>query len=76
MGLHDVRLVELEEGYGARRVVLNATDPNLDAFKAHGAKLMLWHGWSDPALTPLGHIRYYESVQARDARPAITSECS
>jgi len=51
-------------------VVLNATDTNLDAFKAHGGKLILWHGWSDPALTALGSIRYYEGVQAHDARSA------
>jgi hypothetical protein len=47
---------------------LNATSPNLDAFKARGGKLILWHGWSDPALTALGSIRYYEQVQARDAK--------
>jgi feruloyl esterase len=47
---------------------LNATNPNLDAFKARGGKLILWHGWSDPALTALGSIRYFEQVQARDAK--------
>jgi hypothetical protein len=47
---------------------LNATSPNLDAFKARGGKLILWHGWSDPALTALGSIRYVEQVQARDAK--------
>jgi feruloyl esterase len=45
---------------------LNATDPNLDAFKGKGRKLVLWHGWSDPALTALGSVKYYEQVQARD----------
>jgi feruloyl esterase len=45
---------------------LNATDPNLDAFKSKGHKLILWHGWSDPALTPLASIRYQEQVTARD----------
>ena len=29
---------------------------------------MLWHGWSDPALTALGSISYYEQVQARDPK--------
>jgi len=47
---------------------LNATDPNLDAFKSKGNKLLLWHGWSDPALTALGSIRYYEQVESRDAQ--------
>jgi feruloyl esterase len=47
--------------------ILNATNPNLDAFKARGGKLLLWHGWSDPALTALATIKYYDQVQARDA---------
>ena len=47
--------------------MLNATDPNLDAFKARGGKLVLWHGWSDPALSALATTKYYEQVQARDA---------
>ena len=46
---------------------LNATDPNLDAFKARGGKLVLWHGWADSGLTPLATIRYHEQVHARDA---------
>ena len=46
---------------------LNATDPNLDAFKTRGGKLLLWHGWSDPALTALATVKYYDQVQARDA---------
>jgi len=49
---------------------LNATNTNLDAFKARGGKLILWHGWSDPALTALGSIRYYDQVQARDSKAA------
>ena len=49
---------------------LNATDPNLDAFKARGGKLILWHGWADPALTPLASIRYNDQVNARDKSAA------
>jgi hypothetical protein len=41
---------------------LNATDPNLKAFKAWGGKLILYHGWSDPAITALGTIDYYNSI--------------
>ncbi len=47
--------------------ILNATNPDLDAFKAKGHKLLMWHGWSDPALTALGTTQYYEEVQRRDA---------
>ena len=45
---------------------INATNPNLDAFKAKGRKLIVWHGWSDAAITPLGSIEYYEQVGKRD----------
>src|SRR5262245_35088301 len=31
---------------------LGSTDPNLRAFFARGGKLMLYHGWSDPQITP------------------------
>src|SRR5262249_59045265 len=41
---------------------LNATDPDLTPFKARGGKLVLYHGWNDPAITPLSTINYYESV--------------
>jgi len=47
---------------------LNATTPDLDAFKAKGHKLLLWHGWSDAGLSPLGTVAYYERVQARDSK--------
>ncbi len=44
---------------------LNATDPNLKAFKAHGGKLILYHGWSDAALPPVNTINYFQSVAAK-----------
>jgi hypothetical protein len=44
---------------------LNATDANLAAFKAHGGKLIVYHGWNDPAISPLGTINYYNSVATR-----------
>ncbi len=45
--------------------VLNATDPNLKAFKARGGKLILYHGWSDAALPPVNTINYFQSVAAK-----------
>jgi hypothetical protein len=45
---------------------MNATNPDLEAFKAKGRKLIVWHGWSDACLTALGSIKYYEQVQERD----------
>jgi feruloyl esterase len=45
---------------------LNATNPDLAAFKSKGHKVILWHGWADAGLSPLGTIDYYEAVKARD----------
>jgi feruloyl esterase len=42
--------------------IFNATNPDLRAFQANGGKLIQYHGWSDPDITPLNSINYYESV--------------
>src|SRR5208282_432692 len=41
---------------------LDATDPDLTAFKAAGGKLIQYHGWNDAAIPPQSSIDYYESV--------------
>ena len=43
---------------------LDSADPDLSRFRAGGAKLLVYHGWSDPDISPLGSIDYYESVLA------------
>ncbi len=45
---------------------LNATDHDLDAFRARGGKLLIYTGWADMALSPYGTIAYYESVLEHD----------
>lgn len=42
--------------------LFNAVNPDLSQFKARGGKLIHYHGWSDPDITPLNSINYYESV--------------
>lgn len=41
---------------------INATDPNLKAFRAHGGKLLMYHGWADPGVPPLASVDHYEAV--------------
>ncbi len=41
---------------------LNATDPDLSRFAARGGKLILYHGWNDPAISPLNTVAYYGQV--------------
>ncbi len=40
----------------------NVADPDLSQFKALSGKLLLYHGWADPATTALRSIQYYEDV--------------
>jgi Tannase and feruloyl esterase len=41
---------------------LNATETDLGAFKSRGGKLILYHGWDDPAISALNSIDYYRGV--------------
>jgi feruloyl esterase len=43
--------------------IIDAESPNLAAFKAHGGKLIQYHGWNDPAIPARSSIRYYEDVR-------------
>lgn len=45
--------------------VVSATNPDLSAFRARGGKLLLAHGWSDPALNARSTIEYFNAVQTR-----------
>lgn len=46
----------------------DATDPDLSAFAASGGKLILWHGWADPGISPVGTIAYDQAVRDRSTR--------
>ena len=43
--------------------VLATDNPDLSAFRDHGGKIVLWHGWSDQLIYPEGTIDYYQRVQ-------------
>jgi hypothetical protein len=44
---------------------LNAIDANLKPFQGRGGKLILYHGWNDPAIPALNTVNYYQSVIAK-----------
>lgn len=43
--------------------VMSSMDPDLSEFKARGGKVVAWHGWGDPAISPYNTLNYYESVE-------------
>jgi len=69
----DYRAVSVEQALKAAeektREKLDATDADLSPFKARGGKLILYHGWNDPAISALNTIHYYDSVVSRLGRP-------
>jgi feruloyl esterase len=44
--------------------LINATNPDLRSFRAHGGKLLQYHGWSDSAIVASSSIQYYQAVQS------------
>ena len=51
---------------GELRKLLDASNPDLSAFRSRGGKLLTYFGWADMALPPLMGIDYYEKAVARN----------
>lgn len=45
--------------------IIDATDPDLSAFRRRGGKLLLYYGWADPQLNPMMGVEYYEQVAGK-----------
>jgi feruloyl esterase len=58
------RLMELSATVGA-------TNPDLDAFRARGGKLILMHGLADEAISPNATIAYYQGEVARYGQDSV-----
>ena len=44
---------------------IDAHTHDLSPFKAHGGKLLLYHGWADPAIPPGNTVNFYNGVLAK-----------
>jgi hypothetical protein len=52
---------------------LDAVNPDLTAFRAHGGKLILYHGWDDPAIPSRNTVKYYGQVEEKMGRTGTDS---
>src|SRR4029079_13325481 len=52
---------------------LDASDPDLKPFASRGGKLVMYHGWNDPAMPALNSVNYFESVRAKLGAKATDS---
>ncbi len=43
---------------------VDAVNPDLSKFTGRGGKLILYHGWNDPAISPLNTVGYYGRVES------------
>jgi feruloyl esterase len=43
--------------------IFNNMNPDLKAFQARGGKMIQYHGWADPDISPLNSVNYFDSVQ-------------
>src|SRR4029453_1197424 len=49
---------------------LSSISPDLSAFTRRGGKLLMYHGWSDPAIAPRASVNYYSNVLAATTGPS------
>jgi hypothetical protein len=54
--------------------IMNATNPDLHAFKAHGGKMLQYHGWYDGSPPPRSSVDYYRDVVAKMGGAKQTEE--
>jgi hypothetical protein len=56
--------------------IYNANDPDLSAFRDHGGKLIIYHGWADQAIPPFATVDYYAAVERQMGGFANTQQFS
>jgi feruloyl esterase len=50
---------------------LNSTSPDISAFTKRGGRLIIYHGWADPAIPPVNAIDYFNAI-GKTLGPAAT----
>jgi feruloyl esterase len=53
-----VTVADIARGERHYAPIMDANDPNLSVFRAHGGKLIQYHGWNDPGIPPGYSLEY------------------
>ena len=69
----DLRMMDIDNAVASadqKFGFINHTGADLDAFIGRGGKLIMYHGWDDPSISPMNSLKYYTSVvdRMRDKR--------
>lgn len=65
----DYRTYDFQDFFPTTRFAssfLDATSTDYSEFKQRGGKMLIYHGWNDPALSALATIEHYEAAQKVD----------
>ncbi len=68
--------VEKDAANAVKKVgkTMDAYDPDLSRFRARGGRLLLYHGFNDPNISPQNTINYYEQVVANVKKGARSQD--
>src|ERR1700730_664923 len=47
----------------AKLAAVNASSPDLSAFRSRGGKILMYSGWADPTGPPMDAVNYYQRVE-------------
>ena len=57
----------------SRHSLVDATSPDLSAFESKGGRLILWHGWADPHISPRTTIAFHEALLSQMGQDAVAA---
>jgi len=75
---HKVREADFESEFRTSQQkfhdLIGTDEANLQGFRAHGGKMIIWHGEADQLIFPRGTINYFNRVVEANGGPAETAK--